>query len=89
LVWTINYAASVDKQLCKLDRQIAKRIVAFMDDRIAPLDDPRSTGKALAGAVFGSYWRYRVGDYRVICDIQDGELCILVVELGNRKQVYQ
>jgi mRNA interferase RelE/StbE len=89
LAWTINYTDSADKQLCKLDRQIAKRIVAFMDDRIAPLDDPRSTGKALTGAVFGSYWRYRVGDYRVICNIQDGELCILVVELGNRKEVYQ
>ena len=44
--------------------------------------------KALTGSVFGSYWRYRVGDYRLICDIQDGELCVLVIEVGNRKEVY-
>jgi mRNA interferase RelE/StbE len=89
LTWTINYTESAEKQLRKMDRQIARRILAFIDERIAVLDDPRSTGKALIGATFGSYWRYRVGDYRIICDIQDNKLCILVVEIGNRKEVYQ
>jgi len=89
LAWTINYAESAEKQLRKLDRQIAKRIVAFMDERIAPLSNPRSTGKALVGEVFGSYWRYRIGEYRIICDIQDGKLTILVIEIGNRKEVYR
>jgi mRNA interferase RelE/StbE len=88
LVWKINYAASAEKQLRKLDKQLARRILAFMDERVAPLVDPRSTGKALVGPVFGAYWRYRVADYRIICDIQDGELCVLVVEVGNRKEVY-
>lgn len=88
MAWTIDYTESADRQLRKLDRQIGKRIVDFMDERVAPLDDPRTTGKALTGAVFGSYWRYRVGDYRVICDIQDGKLCVLVIEVGNRKEVY-
>jgi len=89
LAWTINYAESAEKQLRKLDRQIAKRIVAFMDERIAPLSNPRRTGKALVGEVFGSYWRYRIGEYRIICDIQDGKLTILVIEIGNRKEVYR
>ena len=88
MVWKIDYTESAERQLHKLDRQAGKRIVDFMDERVAPLDDPRSTGKALTGAVFGSYWRYRVGDYRLICDIQDGKLCVLVIEVGNRKEVY-
>jgi mRNA interferase RelE/StbE len=88
LVWTIDYTESAQRQLRKLDKQVARRIVDFMDERIAPIDNPRITGKALAGAVFGSYWRYRVGDYRLICDIQDGKLCVLVIEVGNRKEVY-
>jgi mRNA interferase RelE/StbE len=88
LAWTINYADSARKQLLKLDKQIARRIVDFMDTRIASLDDPRSTGKALSGPL-GGFWRYRVGDYRVICDIQDGALRVLVVEVGNRREIYR
>jgi mRNA interferase RelE/StbE len=52
------------------------------------LDDPRSLGKALTGPL-GGLWRYRVGDYRVICDIQDGALCVLVLQVGNRREVYR
>ncbi len=89
MVWTINYAESAEKQLRKLDKQIARRVFAFMDERIAPLNDPRSTGKALSGALLGAYWRYRVSDYRIICDIQDNQVCILVIEVGNRKEVYE
>lgn len=59
-----------------------------MDQRIAPLADARSTGKALVGAL-GGLWRYRVGDYRVICEIQDGALMILIVQIGNRREVYR
>lgn len=87
--WNINYTDTAKKQLKKLDRQVALRIVDFMDERIAGLDDPRSTGKALTGLLLGAYWRYRVGEYRVICDIQDGALCVLVIEVGNRKEVYK
>jgi mRNA interferase RelE/StbE len=88
LAWQIKLTESARKSLSKLDKQTARRITQFLRERIAVLDDPRSTGKALTGAIFGSYWRYRVGDYRLICDIQDGELCILVIEMGNRKEVY-
>jgi mRNA interferase RelE/StbE len=89
LVWTINYTESARRQLRKLDKQTARRILDFMDERIATHEDPRNTGKALTGPMLGAYWRYRVGDYRIICDIQDGALCVLVIEIGNRREVYR
>lgn len=88
MAWQIDYTSTALKQLGKLDKPAAKRIIDFMDERIAALQDPRDTGKALMGAMLGAYWRYRVGDYRVVCDIQDNALCILVIEVGNRKDVY-
>ncbi len=87
MAWQIDYTSTALKQLGKLDKPAAKRIIDFMDERIAALQDPRDTGKALMGAMLGAYWRYRVGDYRVVCDIQDHALCILVIEVGNRKDV--
>jgi mRNA interferase RelE/StbE len=88
LAWTIDYTGTARKQLLKLDKQTARRIVDFMDERVAPVDDPRSTGKALSGPL-GGFWRYRVGDCRVICDIQDGALRVLVVDIGHRREVYR
>jgi mRNA interferase RelE/StbE len=88
LVWTIDYTDTAKTQLRKLDKQAARRILDFMDERIGDRDDPRSTGKALTGPL-GGLWRYRVGDFRVICDIQDGALRVLVVQLGNRREVYR
>ena len=89
MAWTIDYTETARKQLRKLDQQTARRIVDFMDARIATQEDPRSTGKALTGPMLGAYWRYRVGDCRIICDIQDGALCVLVIEIGNRREVYR
>lgn len=60
-----------------------------MDTRVATQKDPRSAGKALTGPMLGAYWRYRVGDYRIICDIQDSTLRVLVIEIGNRREVYR
>lgn len=88
MAWRINYTDSARLQLRKLDQQTARRILDYMDERIAPMDDPRSTGKALSGPL-GGFWRYRVGEYRVICDIQDGALLILVVRIGKRGEVYR
>lgn len=88
MAWTIDYAETAKKELRKLDKQTARRIVDFMDERIAGLENPRSTGKALTGPL-GGLWRYRVGDCRVICDIQDGALRVLVVRVGNRRDVYR
>lgn len=86
--WTVEYAETAKGQLRKLDKQMARRIVDFMDERIAVLEDPRSTGKALVGPL-GGLWRYRIGDCRVICDIQDGALRVLVVQVGNRREIYR
>jgi mRNA interferase RelE/StbE len=88
LAWTIEYAETAKKQLRKLDRSVARRIVDFMDERVAPSDDPRGMGKALKGPL-GDLWRYRVGDFRVICDIQDKVLTVLVLQIGNRREVYR
>ena len=89
MVWTVDYTETASKQLRKLDKQTARRIVDFMDDRVAGQQDPRSTGKALTGPLLGAFWRYRLGDYRIICDLQDGALRVLVVELGNRRDIYR
>ena len=88
MVWTIEYSDTAKDQLRKLDKPIARRIIDYMDERIVDLENPRSSGKALTGPL-GGLWRYRVGDYRVICEIRDGALCILVLELGNRREVYR
>ena len=88
MAWTIDYTASAKRELKKFDRPQAKRIIDYMNQRIAVLEDPRSTGKALTGPM-GEYWRYRVGDHRVICEIQDKTLVVLVVRIGSRRDVYE
>lgn len=79
MAWRIELTATAVKQLGKLDKSEAKRITTFLRQRLATLEDPRSTGKSLTGPQLGMYWRYRVGDYRIICDIQDAVLRILVI----------
>lgn len=88
MAWTIKYSETAKKQLRKLDKIAARRIVDFIDERIAPTQDPRAMGKALKGAL-GDLWRYRVGDYRILCDIQDEVLTVLVLQIGNRREVYR
>ena len=88
MVWRIEYTETALSQLRKLDRQDARRILDYLDTRIAVLDDPRSRGKALTGTL-GGLWRYRVGSYRVICETQDDAMRVLVVRLGNRRDVYR
>ena len=89
MVWIIKYTESSSKQLKKLDQQTALRVLNHMDERVAVLADPRSLGKNLKGPKMGEYWRYRVGDIRVICNIVDGQLTVLVIEIGNRREVYR
>ena len=89
MVWRIELADSAAKQLRKLDRQLAARILTFLRDRVAQLDDPRSVGEALHGKELGAFWKYRVGDYRIIADIDDGAVTIMVVRIGNRREVYR
>lgn len=87
--WIIKYTESAQHQLKKLDKSVALRVLDYMDERVAVLVDPRAAGKNLVGPKLGSYWRYRVGDVRVICDIQDQEVLILVVEIGHRREIYR
>ncbi len=71
-----------------MDRQHSRRIVDFIKTRVAEHERPRDLGQALSGSL-RTYWRYRVGDYRVICDFDDEVLRILAVELGHRREVYR
>lgn len=87
--WKIELSTLARKNLGDLDKQIAKRILRFLHDRITKLENPRDVGDALKGPKLGIFWKYRVGDYRIIADIQDRELIILVVRIGNRREVYK
>ncbi|MFD1197001.1 type II toxin-antitoxin system RelE/ParE family toxin [Brucella gallinifaecis] len=89
MAWKIKFERAAERELSKLDPQTVKRILIFLHGRIAKLDDPRSIGEALKGSKLGDFWKYRVGDYRMIANIEDGALCILVVRIGNRREVYR
>ena len=89
MAWIIKYTESSSEQLKKLDKQTALRVLDYMDERVAVLADPRSLGKNLKGPKMGEYWRYRVGDIRVICNISDGQMTVLVIKIGNRREVYR
>jgi mRNA interferase RelE/StbE len=89
MAWRIEYSKDAEREIAKLDLQIAQRIIKFMGERVAKLENPCSIGEALTGSTLGNYWKYRVGDYRIIADIQDTKLCIQVVRLGNRREVYR
>lgn len=79
----IIYTQEAEKQLAKLDKPIQKRIKKYL----AEIENPRSRGKSLIGNLSG-IWRYRIGDYRILCKIKDEELIILVLEVGHRKNIY-
>jgi mRNA interferase RelE/StbE len=87
LAWRIEFDEPARKELEKLDRQVARRIVRFLRDRAAV--DPRAVGRALQGPQFGEFWKYRIGDYRVIARIEDDRLQILVVRIGHRGDIYR
>ena len=89
MAWQIEFDPDALKELKRLDRPVQIRVVAFLRDRLAPLDDPRSLGEALSGARLGSYWKDRVGDWRIVCDIQDQRVVVRVLRLGNRRELYR
>lgn len=88
MAWKIEYSDRAGRQVSKLGRREAKQILDYMDHRIAPSEDPRQFGKGLVGDLSG-YWRYRVGDYRIVCQLIDERLVVLVVEVGHRREVYR
>ena len=89
MAWRIEFEDAALKELAKLDKPVARRILAFLRERVSQLDDPRSVGEALKGSKLGEFWKYRVGDYRIVAHIEDGALRVLVLKVGNRREVYR
>ena len=89
MTWKIEFDPAAARELAKLDRKQARRILSFLSERIAQLDNPRSMGEPLKGSKLGDFWKYRVGDYRVISHIEDKVMRVLLVRIGNRREVYR
>ena len=89
MTWSIEYTDTALRTLRKMDRQVARRLLDFMDERIAAADNPRALGKPLRGSALGDFWRYQVGDWRLICDLQDSRLVVLVIDPGHRRDIYE
>lgn len=89
MVWKIELDPSAEKELDRLDSQQATRLLRFLFERLSHLDNPRSIGEALKGSRFNTLWKYRVGDYRIISSIEDDIARILVIKIGDRKEIYR
>ncbi|QEH10206.1 type II toxin-antitoxin system RelE/ParE family toxin [Histophilus somni] len=87
MMYTLRYSDKALKQLCKLDKGTQKLILTWIANNLENCENPRIKGKGLTGNRSGE-WRYRVGDYRIICDIRDSELIILALSIGHRKNIY-
>ena len=88
MAWRIEFTGEARKQLKKIGHTQAKRIRDYLRQRIEPLDDPRQMGKPLKGRLL-NLWRYRVGDYRLVCELRDEMLVVLIVRIGHRKEIYR
>lgn len=89
MAWNIDLTPDARKDLAKIGASEAKRILKFLHHRLRLMENPRDTGKALVGPTIAGLWRYRVGDYRIFCLIEDENICIVVVEIGHRREVYK
>ena len=88
MVWTIDFSKESRKQIKKLSRYTQAQLLDYLEHKIANLENPRSRGEAMS-ANYAGFWRYRVEDYRVICEIKDEKLVVLVVKLGHRREIYE
>ena len=88
MAWKIEFDPPARRELEKLDKSVSDRILKFLHQRVAALDDPRKIGERLQGTL-KQFWKYRVGDYRLICFIEDKRLVVLVLRVGNRREVYR
>jgi mRNA interferase RelE/StbE len=86
--WNVEFTDKARRQLRKPPTDVQARLLRFLRQRVASSDDPRLLASRLTGD-FSGYWRFRVGDYRLVCRIDDGNLTVLVISLGHRKLVYQ
>lgn len=89
MAWRVEFDAAARRDVEKLDKPVAQRITRFLRERVGQLDDPRSIGEALKGSRLGDFWKYRVGDYRIICDLQSRRLLVLVLRVGHRREIYR
>ena len=89
MTWKIELDERANRDLDKLDLPVARRVYKFLYDRVAKLENPRSIGEALHGPKLGELWKYRVGDYRLICKIEDDRLLVLVLRVGHRREIYR
>lgn len=89
MAWAISFSSRARQDLAALDKTVASRITAFLRGRVSSLENPRIIGEALKGSKLGAFWKYRVGDYRIIASIEDYNLHILIVRIGNRRDVYR
>jgi len=89
MAWKIRFDPVAERELDKLDRPIAMRILKFLTERLAPSDNPRSLGAPLTGSKLGDFWKYRIGKYRVIASIEDEAVTILVLKVDKRSDVYK
>ncbi|HUW41411.1 MAG TPA: type II toxin-antitoxin system RelE/ParE family toxin [Rectinemataceae bacterium] len=89
MAYRIEVSADAKKQLERLDFGTRERLMRFMMERLPRLEDPRSLGEALKGTELGELWRYRVGDYRILCRIEDELVLVLVLRIGHRREVYR
>ena len=87
MTYSVRLSKKVQKQLRKLDNATSTLILRYLNTHIEGIENPRSKGKGLVGNHSGK-WRYRVGDYRVVCEIIDDELIVLAISVGHRKDVY-
>lgn len=89
MAWQIEFDPDALKDLRKIDKPMQIRLVGFLRTRVSSLTNPRDIGEALSGQRLGSYWKYRAGDWRIICDIQDQKILVRVLRIGNRREVYR
>jgi mRNA interferase RelE/StbE len=88
MAWKIEFERAAQKELERLDRPVAQRVMKFLYQRVGKLDDPRRIGERLQGTL-SEFWKYRVGDYRLICSLEDDRLVVLVLRIGHRREVYK
>ncbi len=89
MAWKIRFVPAAERELDKLDKPVAQRILMFLTERLAPSDNPRSLGAPLTGSKLGDFWKYRIGNYRVIASIEDDIVTILVLKVDKRNDVYK
>jgi len=88
MAWQIDFDPAAQRELRKLDKPIRRRILKFLYEHVGKLDDPRRIGERLQGTL-SEFWKYRVGDYRLICSLENDRLVVLVLRIGHRREIYK